>query len=210
MKRSDNKLTDCQKTFKLKRNRDSKNKINLMIEKIIKEKNSSNSLEIDLEDEVFLISYKEGSEKLVQNITIKKDLHNILFLIFLYFLQGIPLGLTGSLPFILGSRNVSYVDQGTFSFAFWPFALKLLWAPIVDSIFIKKIGRRKSWLVPMQYIIGILMILFSNYVHQMLEINQTTDRQDIYMLTILFFILTFFAATQDIAVDGWALTILSK
>jgi hypothetical protein len=57
----------------------------------------------------------------------RKDLHNIAFLMFLYLLQGVPLGLTGSLPFILGSRNVSYTDQGTFSFAFWPFCLKLLW-----------------------------------------------------------------------------------
>lgn len=181
-----------------------------MIEKITKENDCSNILEIGLVDEVFLISSKEESRKRAQNITINKDLHNILFLIFLYFLQGIPLGLAGSLPFILGARNVSYADQGTFSIAFWPFALKILWAPIVDSIFIKKIGRRKSWLIPMQYIIGILMVLFSNHVHQMLEINQTTDRKDIYLLTIIFFILTFFAATQDIAVDGWGLTILSK
>jgi hypothetical protein len=58
---------------------------------------------------------------------VRKDLHNIAFLMFLYLLQGVPLGLTGSLPFILGARNVSYTDQGTFSFAFWPFCLKLLW-----------------------------------------------------------------------------------
>jgi hypothetical protein len=31
----------------------------------------------------------------------KKDLHNIALLLFLYFLQGVPLGLTSSLPFIL-------------------------------------------------------------------------------------------------------------
>jgi hypothetical protein len=39
---------------------------------------------------------------------------------------------------------VSYANQGTFSFAFWPFSFKLLWAPIVDSVYVKKIGRRKS------------------------------------------------------------------
>lgn len=31
----------------------------------------------------------------------RKDLHNIALLLFLYFLQGVPLGLTSSLPFIL-------------------------------------------------------------------------------------------------------------
>lgn len=29
-------------------------------------------------------------------------------------------------------------------------------------------------------------------------------------ITMLFFLLVLFAATQDIAVDGWALTLLSK
>jgi hypothetical protein len=57
----------------------------------------------------------------------RKDLHNIALLMFLYLLQGIPLGLSGSLPYILSARKVSYTDQGTFSFAFWPFSLKLLW-----------------------------------------------------------------------------------
>ena len=31
----------------------------------------------------------------------RKDLYNIALLLFLYFLQGVPLGLTSSLPFIL-------------------------------------------------------------------------------------------------------------
>jgi PAT family acetyl-CoA transporter-like MFS transporter 1 len=58
---------------------------------------------------------------------IRKDLFNIVFLAFLYLLQCVPLGLSGSLPYILSSRKVSYSDQGTFSLAFWPFSLKLLW-----------------------------------------------------------------------------------
>ena len=33
---------------------------------------------------------------------------------------------------------------------------------------------------------------------------------DIFTLTASFFMLNFFAATQDIAVDGWALTMLTK
>ena len=108
---------------------------------------------------------------------IRKDLHNIIFLIYLYFLQGISLGLTYSLPFILGSRNVSYSDQGTFSIAFWPFGLKLLWAPIVDSVYVKKFGRRKSWLIPMQYTMGILLYFFSNNAHKILELNESISRK---------------------------------
>lgn len=144
---------------------------------------------------------------------VRKDLHNIALLMFLYLLQGIPLGLTGSLPYILSSRKVSYADQGTFSFAFWPFSLKLIWAPIVDSIFFKKIGRRKSWMVPIQYMLGAFMILFADYTKKLLDGDGSSDEgshSGIVLLTTIFFMFTFLAATQDIAVDGWALTMLSK
>lgn len=100
---------------------------------------------------------------------LKKDYKNIALLMFLYMLQGLPLGLTGSLPYILSSRKVSYSDQATFSFAFWPFSMKLIWAPLVDSIFFKRFGRRKSWLIPVQYAIGIFMFVFSDYVNDLLE-----------------------------------------
>lgn len=138
--------------------------------------------EIEVSDEVFLIDDSNDTDLYKKNVhyhsntNIKKDLPNIIFLMFLYLLQGVPLGLTGSLPFILSSKSVSYSDQGTFSLAFWPFGLKLLWAPIVDSLYIKKIGRRKSWLVPMQYTIGLFMIFSANYVHDLLEIRDTTSR----------------------------------
>ena len=145
------------------------------------------------------------------NIPKKDDRPNILFLFFLYLLQGIPLGLTASLPMILSSRKVSYSDQALFSLATWPFSLKLLWAPIVDSIFVKRIGRRKSWLVPVQYLIGFFMLFFANYVHDIFENDEIEINDgDISLLTAIFFLFTFLAATQDIAVDGWGLTILSK
>lgn len=32
--------------------------------------------------------------------------------------------------------------------------MKLLWAPIVDALYIKTIGRRKCWLVPLQFLMG--------------------------------------------------------
>ena len=69
--------------------------------------------------------------------------------------QGIPLGLAAAIPLILTNRQVSYKEQAGFSFAYWPFSLKLLWAPIVDSLYISRIGRRKTWLVPVQYLIGV-------------------------------------------------------
>jgi len=145
------------------------------------------------------------------------DRLNIALLMFLYVLQGIPLGIAASIPYLLTSRHISYKEQAMFSFVFWPFSLKLLWAPLVDSIYLPAFGRRKSWLVPTQYLIGIFMFILSCS-SSIAEITEpvTADAADagaginILLLTGMFFMLTFLAATQDIAVDGWALTMLSK
>lgn len=148
-------------------------------------------------------SVKKGSSAAGPS-PIWKDLPNLSLLLLLYILQGIPLGLIASIPMILQNRNYSYKDQAKFSFAYWPFSLKLMWAPIVDSLYIAKFGRRKTWLVPMQYLLGIFMILLS------FSVDHLINNGGIYPITGVFFALNFLAATQDIAVDGWALTMLSR
>uniref|UniRef100_A0A0K2TGN6 Acetylcoenzyme A transporter 1like [Saccoglossus kowalevskii] n=1 Tax=Lepeophtheirus salmonis TaxID=72036 RepID=A0A0K2TGN6_LEPSM len=134
----------------------------------------------------------------------KKDAFHIALLLFLYILQGIPIGMVGVIPFLLTQKGVGYKEQAEFSFAFWPFSIKLLWAPIVDSLYFTKLGgRRKTWLIPVQYAIGVTMYYLSSRVESMIE------AEDVATLTFAFFFLNFLAATQDIAVDGWALTMLA-
>lgn len=140
---------------------------------------------------------------------IQGELGNVSLLLFLYILQGIPLGLAGSIPLIMQSKNVSYTDQAYFSFVFWPFSLKLLWAPLVDSLYVRRFGRRKSWLVPTQYFLGLFMLGLSFSVDSLLQ-SDGSKGPSVMALTAVFFVLAFLAATQDIAVDGWALTMLSK
>ena len=82
------------------------------------------------------------------------DKFHVCVLFFLYILQGIPLGLGSAVPLVLINRNVPYKEQAKFSFSGYPFSMKLLWAPLVDSVYIARFGRRKSWLVPVQYLIG--------------------------------------------------------
>lgn len=139
---------------------------------------------------------------------IRGDRANIAILFFLYLLQGIPLGLTAAIPMLLQNRGASYKQQAEFSFATWPFSMKLLWAPIVDSLFWPQFGRRKSWLIPTQYLIGIFMLVLSSHVKHWLEGGHLDE--SVPALTALFFSLNFLAATQDIAVDGWALTMLKR
>ena len=82
------------------------------------------------------------------------DKLHVLILFFLYILQGIPLGLKSAIPLLLSNRNVPYKEQATYSISSYPFSMKILWAPLVDSVYISRFGRRKSWLVPVQYLIG--------------------------------------------------------
>ncbi|KAG5847765.1 hypothetical protein ANANG_G00129680 [Anguilla anguilla] len=141
--------------------------------------------------------------------SLKGELGNVLLLFFLYVLQGIPLGLAGSIPLIMQSKKVSYKDQAYFSLVFWPFSLKLLWAPLVDAMYVQRFGRRKSWLVPTQYLLGLFMLYLSVTAESLLE-GDGRHGPDVFAITALFFTLSFLAATQDIAVDGWALTMLSR
>ena len=104
---------------------------------------------------------EESKEKSTPKPDIRRDRGNIALLVFLYVLQGIPLGLAGAMPMLLQTRKVAYKDQATFSFVFWPFSIKLLWAPIVDTAYLSSFGRRKTWLVPVQYMIGIFMLVLS-------------------------------------------------
>lgn len=140
--------------------------------------------------------------------SLAKDRWNIALLLLLYTLQGIPIGLAGSIPMVLQAKKVGYRQQAMFSFVSWPFSVKLLWAPIVDAIYSRSFGRRKSWLIPVQYLIGGIMIVMSYYINTLLGDNGKVP--NVFLLTILFFLLFVCAATQDIAVDGWAITMLSR
>lgn len=127
-------------------------------------------------------------------------------LVILYLLQGIPVGLAfGSIPFILKSQ-LSYSQVGIFTLAAYPYSLKLLWSPIVDAFYVPKIGRRKSWIIPIQAISGVTLIYLGSIMDELLQ----DPIRHLTTITLVFFMLIFFCATQDIAVDGWALTCLSR
>lgn len=133
----------------------------------------------------------------------------IALLLLLYTLQGVPLGLSGSLPMLFQERGVTTMEQAVFSMVAYPFAFKLLWAPLVDSIYIPRFGRRKTWIVPAQAAIGVLLLTSSRYVNGLLG-PIGGGGVNVRLLTKLFFVFHALAATQDIAVDGLALTVLSE
>ncbi|KAL8273109.1 hypothetical protein Esti_003030 [Eimeria stiedai] len=127
-------------------------------------------------------------------------------------ITGIPMGLDGSLPLLLLNK-ISYKQQSVLSLTSLPFSVKLLWAPLVDSCYVKALGRRRSWLVPLQFLAGFLMIFAARDPSKLQAWLGDTPggggKPDVLALSLFFGFLYFLMATQDIAVDGWALTLLS-
>jgi MFS transporter, PAT family, solute carrier family 33 (acetyl-CoA transportor), member 1 len=123
------------------------------------------------------------------------------------------MGLSGSIPMIMKENGASYQSLSLFSLVSLPFSLKLLWAPLVDSLYIPGIGRRKTWLLPVQFICGFVMIYGSLHINDWVQ-NTSHDKElsqiNANKLTLFFLLLYFLMATQDITVDGWALTMLSR
>ncbi|SBT71901.1 acetyl-CoA transporter, putative [Plasmodium malariae] len=135
------------------------------------------------------------------------DFYNVIFLLLLYTIQGVPIGVSSVVPLVIQDK-VSYSQLSMLSLVSIPFSLKLLWAPIVDSVYNKKIGRRKSWIIPLQLFCSLSMMLYSSHVS--IWLGEKDSNINLYFLTAFFFVLFFLMATQDIAVDGWALTMLSE
>lgn len=81
------------------------------------------------------------------------------------------------------------------SFSTYPYSLKLFWSPIVDSVYSRSFGRRKSWIVPIQAIIGSFMLWIGRDAEALLA----SAEHDITRLTAIFVLMIFFAATQGTA-----------
>jgi hypothetical protein len=135
----------------------------------------------------------------------EQDRKNFMLLVLLYFLQGIPMGLaTGSVPFLLKS-HLSYAQIGIYSLASYPYSLKLLWSPIVDAVWSKKVGRRKSWILPIQMMSGLGMLWLGGHAESMMVKAGADNGAGVWGFTGWWFALVFMCATQDIAVDGESL-----
>lgn len=159
---------------------------------------SSHSFTLD--DDIPPLDADEGPSKGFFELS-KKDQRNFLLLVLLYFLQGIPMGLAhGSVPFLL-KNLVSYSAIGVFSLAAYPYSLKLLWSPIVDAVWSPNLGRRKSWILPIQTVSGFSMLWLGKNINRLMTEAAESDAS-VWTFTWWWFALVFLCATQDIAVDG--------
>ncbi|MCP4923684.1 MAG: AmpG family muropeptide MFS transporter [bacterium] len=109
------------------------------------------------------------------------------------FASGLPLLLTSStLAFRLDALGVTYTKIGLFSIATLPYALKFLWAPLVDRLpipFLSNwLGRRRSWLLLSQVaLVGALAAL-----------ALVNPAENLMFTALLLFFVAFSAAIQEI------------
>jgi MFS family permease len=79
-----------------------------------------------------------------------------------------------------------------------PWVLKVFWAPLVDRWWSPRLGRRRTWMVPAM--LGMLACT--------LVLSRFDPRSDLFAIGVMFLLLNLFAATQDVAVDGYAVDLL--
>lgn len=129
-----------------------------------------------------------------------KKFYSLMLLLFLYLSQGLPFGFqVTALPVYLRGMGISLAIIGYSTALALPWLLKAFWAPLVDSYWSKRLGRRRSWIIPLQAMM-ILSMICAFY----------TCRMGLIPLLINILMMNFFSATQDIAVDGLAVDILKE
>lgn len=114
----------------------------------------------------------------------------------LYLIQGIPIGfLFEALPVLLRQQGVPLDAIALLPLAALPWIFKFLWAPLVDNQFTARLGRRRSWILPMQTV-----LIASLAVCAFLPPTE----QNMGLLLAVFLVGSVAAATQDTATDGLA------
>lgn len=118
----------------------------------------------------------------------------------LYVAQAIPIYLIiAALPAIFREQGVSRSFIGAIALLFLPWILKFLWAPLIDRTTLwRRLGRRRSWILPMQGL-NIVMILL---------LSQVSPSDDLAIIMAIMVVVAFAASTQDIATDGYAVEVL--
>lgn len=116
----------------------------------------------------------------------------------LYFVQGMPFGFqVTALPVYLRTQGISVKTISFLGLLSAPWMLKALWAPLVDRYGSERIGRRKSWILPLQALLAATCAAAA-----------FAPANALPVLLGLVFLMNLFAATQDIAVDGLAVDLL--
>ncbi len=117
-----------------------------------------------------------------------------------YACQAVPIGFCWvGLPVIFRQTGAGLQVIGWLSMLYLPWALKFLWAPWIDRCFSPKLGRRRTWIFPLQWLAAALLALLALFPPMATPLTG-------FLLMVA---LNLAYATNDIAVDGYATDILA-
>ncbi|MDR3054984.1 MAG: AmpG family muropeptide MFS transporter [Zoogloeaceae bacterium] len=123
----------------------------------------------------------------------------MLICVFTGFSSGLPFYLLASLVSAwLTGEGVDVKTIGAFALVQIPFALKFIWAPLLDR-FVPPLGRRRGWMLISQ--VGLLFCIGI--------LGGFNPTGQIWMISVLAILLAFLAATQDVALDAFRREILA-
>ena len=119
----------------------------------------------------------------------------------LYLAHALPLYFYNvALPAILRHQGVDLRWIGMLSLLYIPWAFKFFWAPLIDRFYLKKLGKRKTWLLFTQIalVIGVVALAMTQFDYGL----------GVFVIVGLW--ISTFAATQDIAIDGYTVETFSE
>ena len=140
----------------------------------------------------------------IEAIAIYKD-PRVLAILFLGFSSGLPLALTGTtLSLWLREEGISLTSIGLFANVATPYALKFLWAPLIDKmplpILGALLGRRRSWMILTQA--GLILSIIG--------LGTTNPATHIELTALFAFLVAFSSASQDIVIDAYRVEICDE
>ena len=129
----------------------------------------------------------------------------VLAILFLGFAEGLPLALTGAtLNVWLTEEGVSRTNIGLFALVTMPYALKFLWAPLIDRmrlpVMTRLFGRRRGWALTAQ----------AALIAALLGLGTTDPGQDLWWTALCAVLVAFCSASQDIVVDAYRVEVLDE
>jgi PAT family beta-lactamase induction signal transducer AmpG len=117
-----------------------------------------------------------------------------------------PLGFVyNALQFFLVSLGIDKATVGLLSSVSLPWTVKFLWSPLVDRYAFSWPGRRRSWVIVTQLALAGAMGAFAMFAWR--HGGPTTSRTAV-TIGVLALAVAFFSATQDIALDAYAVEVL--
>lgn len=125
----------------------------------------------------------------------------LLAILLLGFASGLPFLLTGStLQAWYTEAGINVVAIGALSLIGMPYALKFIWAPIMDHFSFPTVGKRKGWMLLSQafLILGLLMMGYIEPQHHPV------------LLSVIALFFAFFSASQDISITAYQVDILPE